>query len=302
MNKACVFFKFSDITMHLPRNYKRYPDVRKAKNFIYDDRYGFYTKADLYFLPDKEKYPVIVNVHGGGFVKGGKQYRKSICCEYAREGFFVYNINYRLAPQYPLPSACVDVIEAINKLPELAKSYPLDLSNVTLTGDSAGAFYALSAVIAANNDEFRAGLGLPVPAVKPTAFMGFFGAYEPGELLKKKAPLDMTLDIAKALFGKHVRTVEDVTKEPLYPYIDLVHFADGRLPKSFLVYSTHDELCGGQGEALFDKLTRHNVPVQNVICTGENDFHCFHLLPRHKSTPMVMEHTKAFLAECRRKS
>lgn len=295
MNKACVFFKFSDITMHLPRNYKRYPDVTKVKNVVYDDRYGAYTKADLYFLPGKKKYPVVVNVHGGGFVKGGKQYRKSICCEYAREGFFVYNINYRLAPQYPLPSACFDVIKALDLLPTLAKEYPLDLSNVTLTGDSAGAFYALSAVVCSINDEFRTGVGLPVPAVRPTAFMGFFGTYKPGELLQKKMPMNMAKDIAEALFGKKIKDVEEVKSHPLYPYIDLVRFVNDKMPRSFLVYSTHDDLCGGQGEALFDKLKERNVPVETVVCTDEKDFHCFHLLPNHKSTPMVMENVKRYL-------
>lgn len=295
MNKACVFFKFSDITMHLPRNYKRYPDVQKVKNYAYDERYGNYTKADFYFLPDRTKYPVVVNVHGGGFVKGGKQYRKSICCEYAREGFFVYNVNYRLAPQYPMPSAVFDVINALNKLPELAKDYPLDLSNVTLTGDSAGAFYALAAVIASFNDNFRREPGFPLPLVKPTAFMGFFGTYRPGELLHKKMPMNMAIDIASALFGKKIKDVSEVENDPIYPYIDLVRFADERMPATFLVYSEHDDLCGGQGEALYEKLVSANVDVKNVVCTEENDFHCFHLLPKHKSTPHVMDETRRFL-------
>lgn len=297
MNKACVFFKFSDITMHLPRNYKRYPDVTKVKNFVYDDRYGTYTKADLYFLPGKKTYPVIVNVHGGGFVKGGKQYRKSICCEFAREGFFVYNVNYRLAPQYPMPAAFFDVINAVNKLPLLAKNYPLDLTNVTLTGDSAGAFYALSAVVSSMNEDFRQGLALPTLNVKPTAYMGFFGTYRPGELLQKKMPMNMAIDIASALFGKKIKDVDEVKGDPIYSFIDLVSFVNDKMPRSFLVYSTHDNLVAGQGEALYDKLVDLHVPVKNVVCEKENDFHCFHLLPRHKSTPHVMAETKEFLKE-----
>lgn len=297
MNKACIFFKGSDIVMHFPRNYKRYPEISRVKGYTYREGFGSYTQADFYYMEGIERYPVLVNVHGGGFVKGGKQYRKSISCEFAKEGFFVYNINYRLAPPYAFPAGCEDVVCALNRLPELAKTYPLDLNNVTLTGDSAGGFYALSAIVSAINDSYRTELGLPEVKVTPTAFMGFCGAYRLGDLLLKKTPFDLSLDIASALFGKKIKSTEDVVGDPMMKYVDLIAFVNEKMPKSFLLYSTHDDFCGGQGEALRDKLLSLNVPVTSCECAGENDFHCFHLLPRHKTTPWAMENARNFLRE-----
>lgn len=297
MNKACFFFKLSDITRDLPRNYKRYPDVTRIKNVVYDDRYGKYTTADLLFVEGKEKYPVVVNVHGGGFVKGGKKYRRAICSEYAREGYFVYNIDYRLAPQYALPAGILDVTTALNHLPELAKKYPLDLDTVVLTGDSAGAFYALSGVLAGTSEEFRA-LGVPEPKVKATAFMGFCGAYRLGDLLAKKAPLNMTVDIADAVFG--VKTHGDAAfmeKLPNNVFTDLVRFVDKGFPKSFLLYSKSDAFCDGQGEILSDKLREIGTPVEEFVAEGKKDSHCFHLFPWHKTTPLVMARAKEFLRD-----
>ena len=53
MNKACVFFKLSDLIMHYPRNYKKYPDIKRIKNFVYDESIGNYGKADLYIKEKK---------------------------------------------------------------------------------------------------------------------------------------------------------------------------------------------------------------------------------------------------------
>ena len=296
MNKACFFFKLSDITRDLPRNYKRYPDVTRVKNVVYDDRYGKYTTADLFFVEGKDKYPVVVNVHGGGFVKGGKRYRRALCSEYAREGYFVYNIDYRLAPQYALPAGIEDTVTALNFSPELAKKYPLDLSTVVLTGDSAGGVYALSGVVAAKNEEFLRLLGVEEVKVAPTAFMGFCGAYRLGDLLAKRAPLNMTVDIADAVFG--VKTHGDTALMDSLPnavFTDLVKFVKEGFPKTFLLYSKVDAFCDGQGEILAERLRDLGVEVVEFVADGKKDSHCFHLLPFHKTTPKVMEAARDFL-------
>lgn len=298
MNKACFFFKLSDITRDLPRNYKRYPDVTRVKNVVYDERYGKYTTADLFFDEGKDRYPVLVNVHGGGFVKGGKKYRRALCSEYARLGYFVYNVDYRLAPQYPLPAGILDVKKSLDLLPELAKQYPLDLANVVLTGDSAGGFYALSGVLAAKNEAFRALLGVEESKVTPTAFMGFCGAYRLDDLLTKKAPLNMTVDIADAVFG--VKTHGDAAFMQTLDnavYTDLVRFVEAGFPKTFLLYSKSDSFCDGQGEVLEEKLREVGTEVRSFVAEGKKDSHCFHLFPFHKTTPKVMEAVKQFLLD-----
>ncbi len=296
MNKACVFFKISDLVMHYPRNYKKYPDVTRVRNFVYDDRYGNFTRADLLFLTEQTtgKHPIVVNVHGGGFVKGDKRHRRAICSEYARLGYFVYNVNYRTAPNYPLPSGCYDVINAINKLPALADEYSLDLNKIVFTGDSAGAFYAASAVLACVNDEYRNLLGVSKPLITPTAFIGFCGAYRLGDILSRKTPLDIASSIANALMGEKC-AVKDINNHPNFVYTDLLPYVNEKFPKSLIMYSTHDDFCGGQGELMENKLVAAGVEVETFVATGEKDFHCFHLLPKHKSTPACMEKVKDYL-------
>ena len=60
----------------------------------------------------REKYPVAIWIHGGGFVLGhgmnsmSDKYCKKII---ERRGFIVAPIDYRLAPEHPFPAAVEDV-------------------------------------------------------------------------------------------------------------------------------------------------------------------------------------------------
>ena len=85
MHKSKILFRFSDVINHPLRNYKRYPEVEG----IFDVPYGGEPARgymDIYFSPAKKKesgYPVLFNVHGGGFVAGGKKYRSGIARHFA---------------------------------------------------------------------------------------------------------------------------------------------------------------------------------------------------------------------------
>ena len=89
--------------------------------------------------PETDKLPVIVNVHGGGFVYGSKEVYQFYCASLAERGFAVVNINYRLAPKYKFPTPIKDLNAVLHWLVANQKEYPLDLNNVILIGDSAGA-------------------------------------------------------------------------------------------------------------------------------------------------------------------
>ena len=56
---------------------------------------------DVYRPKDKAGVlPVIVSVHGGGWVYGDKERYQYYCMDLACRGFAVVNFTYRLAPEY----------------------------------------------------------------------------------------------------------------------------------------------------------------------------------------------------------
>ena len=95
---------------------------------------------DVYRPKNLDGYlPVIVSVHGGGWVYGDKDLMQFYCLNLAEKGFAVVNFSYRLAPMYKHPAALEDVNKVFNWVMENADVYRFDTNNVFAVGDSVGA-------------------------------------------------------------------------------------------------------------------------------------------------------------------
>jgi len=90
-----------------------------------------------------EPLPVLLFLHGGGFVLGGLDSHDGVCREFAaRAHCAVLAVDYRLAPEHPFPTALHDAADAIAWLAEQAAHWHLDTQRLVLGGDSAGATLA----------------------------------------------------------------------------------------------------------------------------------------------------------------
>ncbi|SEL29363.1 alpha/beta hydrolase [Ruminococcus albus] len=87
-----------------------------------------------------EKLPVIVSIHGGGWVYGSKEIYQFYCMDLAQRGFVVVNFTYRLAPENRFPASLEDTNTVFAWIRDNAEKYGFDLGNVFAVGDSAGAF------------------------------------------------------------------------------------------------------------------------------------------------------------------
>lgn len=100
------------------------------------------------------KLPVIVSVHGGGYVYGSKEVYQYYAANLAENGFAVVNFNYRLAPEHQFPAQLEDINGVLCWLAENREKYGLDLNNVFVVGDSAGAQLASHYLAIWSNPEF----------------------------------------------------------------------------------------------------------------------------------------------------
>src|SRR5262245_57779712 len=57
------------------------------------------------YVPDRDRgHPVLMHLHGGGFVAGSIEMDDRRCCILAREaGCIVASVDYPLAPEHPFP-------------------------------------------------------------------------------------------------------------------------------------------------------------------------------------------------------
>ncbi|GHV18873.1 alpha/beta hydrolase [Clostridia bacterium] len=98
-------------------------------------------KMDIYYPNDagNKPYPVLLLVHGGGFVMGDKRDWHSYPGFFALdEGFALASVNYRLSPPAVFPEPIDDVKNAVLYLRRHAAELGVDGENIFLYGTSAG--------------------------------------------------------------------------------------------------------------------------------------------------------------------
>ena len=85
------------------------------------------------------KRPVVFYVHGGGFEVCSKDTHWIMAQSYARAGYVVFNVNYRLAPKNPFPCGLSDVCAAYLWTLDNAARFGGDPTRIIVAGESAGA-------------------------------------------------------------------------------------------------------------------------------------------------------------------
>lgn len=121
------------------------PAVWTDVNIARDIAYGTdaLQKLDVYRPKAAgEKQPVLLFVHGGGFVRGDKHgafYPDNVTLWAAKEGMVGVGINYRLAPDSPWPAGAKDLAAAIAWTRANIARYGGDPDRIVLFGHSAGA-------------------------------------------------------------------------------------------------------------------------------------------------------------------
>lgn len=83
--------------------------------------------------------PVLVFLHGGGFVIGSLDSHDNVCAALAnRAEALVLSVEYRLAPEHPFPAALEDAYAAVEWAEQYADDLGGDPDRLVVGGDSAG--------------------------------------------------------------------------------------------------------------------------------------------------------------------
>ena len=96
-------------------------------------------KMDIYPAPQPGPHRLVVFVHGGGWVMGGKQGGHKIAGPLNRAGYTVASIGYRLIPQTDVAGSVTDVAHATAYLLGHAATFQIDPHRFALMGHSSGA-------------------------------------------------------------------------------------------------------------------------------------------------------------------
>jgi acetyl esterase len=207
--------------------------------------------ADVAVPKGNGPHPVVVYLHGGGWIGGSSKTHRKLGMQFAEAGYLTINVDYRLAPEHPFPAGLEDCLFAVKWTGENAKRWNGDTSRLAVGGDSAGGNLTAATLTTLAAEKYAG------PA-KPKAALLIYGVYDfPATMKREKAG---SIDgMVKAYAGAGYPTIlEDPRVSPLRAV------KPGALPPSFVICGTADPLLP-ETHSMADALKRADIRHEIVI-------------------------------------
>lgn len=210
---------------------KERTDITRFDNLIYGPEPAFHT-MDIYRPKNREgvKLPVIINVHGGGWIYGSKEGYQYYCMTLAANGYAVINMNYRLAPEFRFPSPVEDLNYLMQWLIKNADAYLLNTERIFGVGDSAGAHTLGMYAAICTNEAYARKFSFTVPGKNVFAAVALNSGVYLSCMEKEKT--DFTRILALEYLGTKAR--ENIE---LFEYINYVNES---FPDTFIMTAQKD--------------------------------------------------------------
>ena len=143
---------------------------------------------DVYQVPSDKPTPVVIQIHGGGWIRGDRPSASGGFGAFFSAGMSVVAIQYRNAIDAPAPAAIQDVRCAMSWVKKNAAKYNFDPNKVVTWGGSAGGHLALMAGYAPASMDPPGCTDQP----KVVAVIDMYGASDVAESLTYHGSMDFT--------------------------------------------------------------------------------------------------------------
>ncbi len=136
---------------------------------------------DIYLPEGEGTFPVIVVVHGGGFMFGdqGMDIIKPVILAGLDNGYAVVSVDYRKSSEAQFPAALADVKAAVRFVRANAEEYGFDADSIVIWGESAGAYLSVMTALTANVESLNGDVDENLDySSEVTALVDFYGPIE----------------------------------------------------------------------------------------------------------------------------
>lgn len=267
------------------------PDnIHEVTNLAYIDDGNIYHQLDVYYPEGTtEKLPVIIDIHGGGWMYGNKELNKYYCLALASRGYVVFNINYRLVPDVTVNEQLQDCAYALKWISENMQNYPCDTENILLTGDSAGGQLAVYSAALLQSEKLREVFDVVDGGLQPNALL----LTSPVSYMNDGSAFSM---YTKILWGKNYKD------KATYEYMNLDQIIDYvQLPPTYLITSSGDTLAHSQTLKAAELLESKGVQTELADygkVDGKKQVHVFSVLyPFDTAGVTAIDEALAFFEE-----
>ena len=252
-------------------------------------------KLDLFLPPAgfaaKGPRPLIIYVHGGGWMGGGPR-RSGAYTDWpkmlgmlAAKGYVVASVSYRFSREAPFPAAIQDVKAGIKWLRARAATYNIDPKRAAIWGQSAGGHLAALTGVSCGVAALEPG-GRIVPKsanVETTpstvagsddasdcvqAVVGWYGIYDFATMPRRTSPppgMPLGPSAEDLFLGCAAGDCTAQQRSAASP----VTYVDRTDPPFLLMHGTDDQTVPvGQTQSFDAALRRASVPVKTIIIPG----------------------------------
>lgn len=217
-----------------------------------------------------KKLPLLIDIHGGGWIYGDKDTNGLLCMDFAKRGFITMSMSYRLLPEYKLLDMIQDIFSSLHYLYSLKSQYLIDFNNVAIMGDSAGGHLNLICNAINNSSYLQECFGvekLPfnikcIVANHPAPFI-----HNP----VKEKELDRAF--------KRICYGFNYTKTSFYPYVSIKGFGKflDKNTKILIITSKDDNVVREQAFDCAKLLNKLNIPYDFYDELGNDTWHVYNV-------------------------
>jgi acetyl esterase len=236
--------------------------------------------ADVAVPKGNGPFPVVVYLHGGGWIAGSAKSHRKLGMQFAEAGFLTINVDYRLAPEYPFPAGLEDCVFAIKWAGENAGRWNGDARKIAVGGDSAGGNLTAASLTSLAAEKYS--------GPKPKAAVLIYGVYDfRATLGRSKGEMD---GMAKAYVGSanfpallddaRVSPLRAIKAGALPPSIVVCGTADALLPESHAIDAALKQADISHELHIFDEMPHGFLQMSVLSACGEAQKQIFDFLRR----------------------
>ena len=262
-------------------------DVEVVRGVPFAEVAGAPLRLDIYRPRSPgARRPAIIQVHGGAWVIGFKEYQGiPLLTHLAANGWVGFNVDYRLSPRATFPDHLIDVKRALAWIRAHADELGVDPNFIVVTGGSAGGHLTALMALTADDPEYQPGFEDADTTVQ--AAVVFYGVFD---FTNHRRPKPGSY---RALLERAVmkRPMDDVHA---YERASPIERVREEAPPILVIHGSHDNLAPvKEARAFVERLReRSQSPVLYAELPGAA--HAFDIFPSTR-TVAVIEAVERFL-------
>ena len=210
---------------------------------------------DLYSPNErKEKLPLLIFIHGGGWKGGKKEDYRVYTQVFATKGYVVASLSYRLTGEAKFPACVNDVKCAVRYLRSHADEIGIDPERIGVVGGSAGGHLAMMIGYSSDVPELEGNGGHAGVSSHVKAVVNIYGPTNLNDdFVRKNKDANQLIE---SLFGKSVADAGDLLDKASPGF-----YLDAKDPPTLILHGTIDDIVPvDQSDQLAKKLAELKIP------------------------------------------